>query len=234
MRILGLDYGEKTVGVAVSDPFFLFAQGLETIRRPDEKSIRKTINRLSQIIEEFEIDEIVLGYPKNMNNTISLRCLKVDDFKKRLETVFGLPVQLFDERLSTVGALASIKDAKSNAEIDTLAAVYILQGYLDMKNKAKEIIKMGSFDDNDEEDLQILTTYDEEGNPIEVIVLEFATYNGSNYLLVSEAEEYEDSDSVEVFVLKEVADENGTLTYQEIEDDEEFDAVSALFDIKED
>ncbi len=141
-RILGLDYGEKTIGVAVSDPFMLFAQGLEVLRRQDEKSIRKSIQRLSEIIRDMEINEIVLGYPKNLNNTEGDRCQKTLLFKERLTENFNLPVILWDERLSTIGATHSISllsRKKQKAVVDKMAAVYILQGYLDLKNREKSM-----------------------------------------------------------------------------------------------
>lgn len=138
-RILGLDYGEKTIGVAVSDPLLITASGVETIHRKDEKSIKKSIARLSEIIKEYEISTIVLGFPKNMNNTLGDRCEKTLEFKSRLERNFKrVPVILWDERLSTVSANYSLVDLdfkKRKEVIDKVVAVYILQGYLEQFNK---------------------------------------------------------------------------------------------------
>ena len=137
MRILGLDYGDKTVGVAVSDPFGWTAQGLEIIKRNNENEYKQSLGRLSQIIDEYGVEKIVLGYPKNMDNSEGPRCEKTRAYKERLEKRFaGIPVVLWDERLSTVAAYRSLHEggiagAKSKQVIDKMAAVHILQGYLD-------------------------------------------------------------------------------------------------------
>jgi putative Holliday junction resolvase len=138
MRILGLDFGMKTIGVAVSDPLGWTAQGLEIIRREEENNLKKSIVRLQEICSQYEVESIVLGYPKNMNNTEGERVEKTKQFKKRLEKELKLPVELWDERLSTVGAErilleADLSRAKRKNVIDKMAAVFILQGYLDSK-----------------------------------------------------------------------------------------------------
>jgi putative Holliday junction resolvase len=140
MRILGLDYGMKTIGVAVSDPFGWTAQGIEIIRREEENNLKKSIARLKEICDEYGVESIVLGYPKNMNNTEGERVEKTRVFKKRIEKELKLPVELWDERLSTVGAErilleADVSRAKRKKVIDKMAAVFILQGYLDSKPK---------------------------------------------------------------------------------------------------
>lgn len=104
MRILGLDFGSKTVGVAVSDGLLLTAQGVETIERKDENKLRKTCARIEELIAEYEITEIVLGLPKNMNNTEGERVEKTKAFGEMLERRTGLPVHYWDERLTTVAA----------------------------------------------------------------------------------------------------------------------------------
>ena len=104
MRILGLDFGSKTVGVAVSDGLLLTAQGVETIERKDENKLRKTCARIEELIAEYGITEIVLGLPKNMNNTEGERVEKTKAFGEMLERRTGLPVQYWDERLTTVAA----------------------------------------------------------------------------------------------------------------------------------
>ena len=137
MRILGLDYGDKTVGVAVSDPFGWTAQGLEIIRRNNENEYKQSLGRISQIINEYGVEKIVLGYPKNMDNSEGPRCAKTRSYKERLEKRFpDIPVILWDERLSTVAAdralhEGGISGAKRKQVIDKMAAVHILQGYLD-------------------------------------------------------------------------------------------------------
>ena len=136
MRLLGLDYGSKTVGVAVSDPLGLTAQGVETIWRKQENKLRQTLARIEELISEYQVERIVLGYPKNMNNTIGERAEKSLEFQQMLERRTGLPVIMWDERLTTVEANRTLMEASVRREnrkqyMDKLAAVFILQGYLD-------------------------------------------------------------------------------------------------------
>ena len=136
MRVLGLDYGSKTVGVAVSDPLGLTAQGVETVWRKQENKLRRTLARIEEIISEYQVTEIVLGYPKNMNNTVGERAEKSLEFKEMLERRTGLEVIMWDERLTTVEANRTLMEASVRREnrkqyLDQLAAVFILQGYLD-------------------------------------------------------------------------------------------------------
>jgi len=144
MRILGLDFGSKTVGVAVSDGLLLTAQGVETIERKDENKLRKTCARIEELIAEYEITEIVLGLPKNMNNTEGERVEKTKAFGEMLERRTGLPVHYWDERLTTVAAEQILIESRVRREnrkavIDKVAAGLILQGYLDcLKTKEKE------------------------------------------------------------------------------------------------
>ena len=136
MRILGLDYGSKTVGVAVCDPLGITAQGVETITRKEENKLRKTLARIESLIKEYGVETIVLGYPKNMNNTEGERCEKTKEFKEMLERRTGLNVILWDERLTTVSADKHMMESGIRREdrkkfVDEIAAVFILQGYLD-------------------------------------------------------------------------------------------------------
>ena len=102
IRIMGLDFGSKTVGVAVSDPLGITAQGIEIVRRTSENKLRKTLARIEELVAEYEVTEIVLGFPKNMNNTIGERAEKSLAFKEMLERRTGLPVVMWDERLTSV------------------------------------------------------------------------------------------------------------------------------------
>ena len=136
MRIMGLDYGSKTVGVAVCDSLGITAQAVETIVRKEENKLRQTLARIEALIKEYEIERIVLGYPKNMNNTIGERAKKTEELKTALERRTGLPVVLWDERLTTVAADRVLIESKVRREhrkksVDQIAAVMILQGYLD-------------------------------------------------------------------------------------------------------
>ncbi len=137
-RLLGLDYGSKTVGVAVSDALGLTAQGVEIIRRTSENKLRRTLARIEALSREYGVTGIVLGFPKNMNNTIGDRAEKTLAFKELLERRTGLCVALWDERLTTVLANRTLSEAGVRPEdrkeyVDKLAAVYILQSYLDSR-----------------------------------------------------------------------------------------------------
>ncbi|MEY8334040.1 Holliday junction resolvase RuvX [Lachnospiraceae bacterium 47-T17] len=136
MRIMGLDFGSKTVGVAVSDPLGITAQGVEIVRRKSEKRMRQTLARIEELIGVYEVGHLVLGYPKNMNGTEGPRCEKTKEFKELLEKRTGLSVTLWDERLTTVAADRSMMEAGLGRQerkeyVDELAAVFILQGYMD-------------------------------------------------------------------------------------------------------
>lgn len=140
IRIMGLDFGSKTVGVAVSDPLGITAQGIEIVRRTSENKLRKTLARIEELVAEYEVTEIVLGFPKNMNNTIGERAEKSLAFKEMLERRTGLPVVMWDERLTTVAANRTLIEGGVRREnrkdyVDMLAAVYILQGYLDSRER---------------------------------------------------------------------------------------------------
>ena len=144
MRIMGLDFGSKTVGVAVSDELYLTAQGLEIIRRDKPGKLRQTLSRIEELVKEYNVESIVLGFPKNMNNTEGERCAKTLEFKELLEKRTGLSVELYDERLTTVMADKTMMEVGIRREnrkkyVDEIATVFILQGYLDArKNKASE------------------------------------------------------------------------------------------------
>ena len=144
MRIMGLDFGSKTVGVAVSDPLFITAQGVEIIRRKEENKLRQTLARIEELIREYEVGEIVLGLPKNMNDTLGVRAELSLEFKEKLERRTGLPVTMWDERLTPVAADRTMMEAGIRREhrkdyVDQIAASLILQGYLDYRaNQAKQ------------------------------------------------------------------------------------------------
>lgn len=136
MRIMGLDFGARTVGVAICDPLGLTAQGIETITRKQENKLRQTLARIEELIEEYKVEKIVLGFPKHMNNDVGERAEKTLEFKEMLERRTGLLVELWDERLTTVSAERVLIETNVRREnrkqyIDKIAAVFILQGYLD-------------------------------------------------------------------------------------------------------
>ena len=138
MRVMGLDYGSKTVGVAVSDPLGLTAQGIETIWRKDENKLRKTCARIEELIREYEVGTIVLGLPRHMNSDVGDRAEKSLEFGEMLRRRTGLEVIMWDERLTTIEAERTLIESNVRREdrkkyIDKIAAVFILQGYLDSK-----------------------------------------------------------------------------------------------------
>ncbi|WP_134686138.1 Holliday junction resolvase RuvX [Brevibacillus migulae] len=137
MRIMGLDVGERTIGVAVSDEMGWTAQGIETIQR---QSNEKDFNRLQALIQEYQITEIVVGLPKNMNGTIGPSGENCKAFAEKVAARTSLPVHLWDERLTTMAAqkmliAADVSRQKRKKVIDKMAAVLILQGYLDAKSR---------------------------------------------------------------------------------------------------
>ena len=143
MRIMGLDFGSRTVGVAISDSLLLTAQGVEIIRRKEENKLRQTLARIEELIVENEVEEIVLGLPKNMNDTEGVRVELTKEFKDKLERRAGLPVYFWDERLTTVAADKAMMEAGIRREnrkdyVDMIAATLILQGYLDRRNNEKK------------------------------------------------------------------------------------------------
>ena len=142
MRIMGLDFGSKTVGVAISDSLLVTAQGIEIIRRKDENKLRQTLARIEELIVQYEVEEIVLGLPKNMNATEGIRAELTNEFKDKLERRTGLPVVMWDERLTTVAADKTMMEAGIRREhrkeyVDMIAATLILQGYLDYRSIQK-------------------------------------------------------------------------------------------------
>lgn len=139
MRIMGLDFGSKTVGVAISDALLITAQGIEIIRRKEENKLRQTLARIEELIVQYEVEEIVLGMPKNMNATEGERVALTMDFKEKLERRTGLPVHMWDERLTTVAADRAMMEAGIRREnrkdyVDMIAATLILQGFLDRRS----------------------------------------------------------------------------------------------------
>ena len=143
MRILGLDYGSRTVGVAVSDPLGIIAQPVETIWRKEENKLRRTLARIEELIRTYEVEQLVLGLPKNMNNTLGERAEYTLEFKEKLEKRTGLPVCLWDERLTSAQAERVLMEAGVRREnrkqhLDMMAAVLILQSYLDSEHMKEQ------------------------------------------------------------------------------------------------
>lgn len=140
MRIMGLDYGSRTVGVAVSDDMLITAQPLMTIKRKSADKLRQTLSRIEDIIVEYDVNRIVLGYPKLLDNTVGERAGYTEEFAEQIRRRTGLPVILWDERLSTVEADRILEQGEVRKEdrkqyVDKLAAAVILQNYLDSRGK---------------------------------------------------------------------------------------------------
>lgn len=142
MRIMGLDFGSKTVGVAVSDPLGLTAQSLEIVRRKSENKLRQTYARIEELAAQYEVERFVVGLPKNMNATEGERAEKSRAFADTLFRRTGIEVVMWDERLTTVAADRTMMEAGIRREdrkeyVDAIAASYILQGYLDYLQNRK-------------------------------------------------------------------------------------------------
>ena len=140
MRIMGLDFGSKTVGVAVSDPLMITAQGIEVINRKQENKLRQTYARIEELAQEYEVERFVVGLPLHMNATEGERAEKSREFAQNLERRTGIQVVMWDERLSTVSADRILKEAgigqKHRKEhVDAIAASFILQSYMDYLQK---------------------------------------------------------------------------------------------------
>ncbi|MGN7388490.1 Holliday junction resolvase RuvX [Sporosarcina sp. SAFN-015] len=139
MRVMGMDVGSKTVGIAISDALGWTAQGIETIKI-DESTGQFGMSRIQELVTEYAVTSFVVGYPKNMNNSVGPRGEASEKFADMLKETFGLPVMLWDERLTTMAAermliAADVSRKKRKTVIDKMAAVMILQGYLDSKNR---------------------------------------------------------------------------------------------------
>ena len=144
MRVIGLDFGSKTTGIAMSDIGGRIATPVETVFREEEVNLKQTVRRIRQLAQENDVHTIVLGLPKNMNNTLGARAEATLNFKMRLERdLYQVEIVLWDERLSTIGAEHPLMEMGMNREkrkqyIDKMAAAYILQGYLDAQRSENE------------------------------------------------------------------------------------------------
>ena len=208
MRIMGLDYGSRTVGVAVSDPLGITAQAVETICRKDENKLRKTCARIEELVAEYEVEKIVLGLPKHMNNDIGDRAEKSMQFGEMIGRRTGLEVVMWDERLTTVSAERTLIENKVRREdrkkyIDQIAAVFILQGYLDSAHLNKEGQKIYGKD--------YIASADSQENE-EFFVLEQTKLNGVSYILVTDSEE----DDAECWILKDTSPEESSEAIYEL------------------
>ena len=220
MRILGLDFGSKTVGVAVSDELMLTAQGLEIVRRQSPNKLRQTLARIEQIVTEYQVERIVLGYPKNMNNTEGERCEKTKEFAQMLERRTGLSVVLWDERLTTVAADRHMMESGIRREnrkqyVDEIAAVFILQGYLDRVSETVNGVNME----------KVKFVDPDTGESLAFFVVEETKVGGTHYLLATE----EEAGDCDAYILKEVETKDEESVYVLVEDDTELSAIGKVF-----
>jgi len=196
-RFLGLDYGDKTIGVAVSSPGNSVATGIATLRRKDPAEIRKNLKDLKPILAEYGITHIVLGFPMNLSGDNSKRCELTTMFMEKLKRYFKKPVILWDERLSTraVSRVFDGKRAEYDRHVDTMAAVYILQGYLDYKGQAptikKEELNMVPWDMMDEEmdDDESIVIVNDDGDEIPLQILASREDETGMYVLAGEGDD---------------------------------------------
>ncbi len=222
MRILGLDYGDKTVGVSVSDPFGWSAQGVEIIRRNSPDEYKQSLGRIEELINEYSIEKIVLGFPRNMDGSEGARCEKTLAYKERIEKRFPkIEVILWDERLSTVAAdrymmSADLGHDKRKSVIDKMAAVFILQGYLDYMRNEKDRI--------DEDEKEIIVLEDDDGTEEEYYIDSQEEKDGVVYIFAVKVE-----GEKEYIIMKEVLDEDGDICYETLEDETEIDEAKILF-----
>lgn len=223
LRVLGLDYGDKTVGVAVSDPFGWTAQGVEIIRRNSPVEYKQSLGRISELIAEYNVEKIVLGFPRNMDGSEGPRCEKTLAYKERLEKRFKpMEVILWDERLSTVAAdrymmSAEMDHFERKSVIDKMAAVFILQGYLDSVRNENE--------KEAEEEYDTIVLEDDDGTETEYDITDEAELDGTVYIFVSESGVKEG----ECLILKEAEDEDGDICYEVVEDETELEKAEKLF-----
>jgi len=243
-RYIGLDFGEKTIGVAISCPDAKVATGVTTLRRENEAALRPCINQLRDIIKQYSITNIVLGHPINMDGSISMRAEKTAAFKDKLKRNFkSIDITLWDERLSTSAvtrAFYSGNDSRSKkkrtetyrAHVDEMAAVYILQGYLN--SQLEDFMENENLLPDEHEDLgEIIVVTDDEGNEYPLHVLSSKEHNGFVYLLAAVAsEEDDDDDTAEVLhfrcTLDDSDDEDMSMETVD-ETHEDFELVMELF-----
>jgi len=241
MRILGLDYGDVRIGVAVSDEMGWTTRGLTTLTRKNPIDHSSCIEKIGQIIKENFVKKIVLGYPRNMDGTEGENCKKVQIFAKQLSKVYPeIEIMLFDERLSTSRALQIFTEQGTSAKkrgqgsVDKMAAQVILQGYLDQKTNQNKIYKENDMDTNfneelglgeDDMDMEVIAMTGEDGNEVEYIIIDEFERGGTNFLVLVESDKIDDEESeAVVFKQVEVDGNDDEVAFEEITE-EEYDSI---------
>ncbi|MCL2396604.1 MAG: Holliday junction resolvase RuvX [Defluviitaleaceae bacterium] len=238
-RILGLDYGDARIGVAISDPLGWTARGLCAVGRKNPVDLASSVAAIVDIVAEHDVAAIVIGYPKNMDNSEGETCRKVLVFKKKLQRALpNMPIELFDERLTTsraqqIFAETNLARSKHQQNVDKLAAAIILQGYLDNRTAAQKEKNMDfdqnvneNFDENEEMELDLdemefetIVMTDDEGNEIEYVIIDEFVNNDVNYLIMIKAEDADD-DEAEAVIFKQIEASDEEFVYEEIDEDE--------------
>jgi len=228
MRTLGLDYGDVRIGVAISDPLGVTSQGLIVVTRKNPIDLSASIEQIAEIVRQYQVSVIVLGYPKNMNNSEGENCKKVLAFKDKLGRALpDIPIKLFDERLTTGRAVRVFNEVnlakhRRKKSVDKMAAAIILQDYLDLKEKNMDFEER-DFDGEDfdltEDEFETIVMTDDEGNEAEYMVIDEFMHNLKNYLIMIKAEDA-DEDEAEATIFRQVAADDEEFVYEEISEDE--------------
>lgn len=218
-RIVALDVGDRRIGIAVSDALGITAQPIETYTRvgyaPD-------VRRISQIAQQYETNRILCGLPLNMDGTRGFQAEKVTQLAEKLEEA-GLVVSYYDERMTTVLAEDALLEANMSREnrkkkVDMVAAVMILQSYLDAQATQNAQADADESDDEEEED-GVLEMEDEDGNVIRFLLNATIPYHGEEYVLLVSEESCGDIEQDESFIMRKTTDDEGNPCYQSLDDE---------------
>lgn len=229
MKIMGLDYGSKTVGVAISDDLLITAQPVETIQRESENKLRRTLARINELVSENHVQKIVLGLPLLPDGDVGERAEKTLEFKTMLEKRTGLDVILVDERYTTDASRQELREmgvARRDRKnyLDQLAACHILEEYLHAEELSA--VKAAKINKTNMEENKIVFT-DEDGTKEEFFVIEETRMGDVSYILVCESMEEE----TDAYIMKDIsAKEESEAVYVFVEDDTELEAVADIFE----
>jgi putative Holliday junction resolvase len=246
MRVLALDYGDARIGAAISDALGWTSRGLTTIARKNAIDLSASIAQIADIVKEYDVQTIVLGYPKNMDGTEGGNCRKVLAFKGKLEAALPhMAIELFDERLTTGRAMqifneVNLPGRKKKKNVDKLAAAIILQDYLNQRQEDTNKEKNMDFDerkfDEDfgadfdadlEEEMETIVMTDDDGNEVEFMIIDEFMHNMTNYLIMVKLEDA-DEDEAEAAIFKQVSGDEDEYVYEEINEEEYNDLEDML------
>lgn len=219
-RIIALDVGDRRIGIAVSDPLGITAQPIETYTRV---GYRPDVRRISQIAAQYETTHILCGLPRNMDGTEGFQVEKVREFAKQLENA-GLSVTFYDERMTTMLAEDALLEANMRRDnrkkkVDMIAAVMILQSYLDSLAMKQAALDAQNDEEEDEDDDGVFEMEDEDGNIIRFLLSATIPYEGEEYVLLTAAEAAQDVEMDESFIMLKTTDEDGDECFQSLDDE---------------